>query len=508
MPVSTAVGLERRAKVVGYQLEKGNFGNLTENLPQRIAIFGQANTANQGSIDNTPFQFTSADEVGNKYGFGSQLHIIARIIRGLNSDIVGGIPTWIYPQLEAGGAAARVQTITVTGGPATAAGVIAVTINGRSIIDGFTLNVAIASGDAVGDIATKIRDAINNCLPCSVSATAAAGVVTCTTKWRGASAQNSNIEILTEDTVGMAYAVAQTQAAAGDSTAEINSSLALFGNAWNTIVVNPYLKATNALFEAVNGIPGVVPGTGRYGATTWKPFICFTGDVTADTVANVLNGLSNADATIVQCAAPNSKGWPFEAAANVAALVARQAQDEPHLDASEKTYLDMPIPIDEDEGVFGDYNNRDLLVKGGASTVIINAGKFQIEDLITTYAPAGENPPQFSYVRTLIQDFNFRYAILVKEQENVIGKAIIANDKIPRVSNTVKPDQWKGVLFKLYEELEEKSIIVDAEFSKANTEVAIGENNPDRFETSIDYKRSGFSRIASTTATAGFNLAG
>lgn len=506
MSVSTAVGLERKAKVVGYELQKGDFADTTPNLPMRMAIFGQANTANQSGLTNEPVQVTSADEVGTLFGFGSQLHQIMRIVRGQNSDIVGGIPTFIYPQVAPTGAAARIQTITVSGGPATAAGTIAVTVNGRSIIDGFTLVVSISSGDTTDVIAGKIADAINNCTPCSVSASAAAAVVTCTTKWQADAAQGSNIEIVTENSVGMAYAVVQTQAAAGDPSTEINQSLNLFGSAWNTIVINPYLKATNSLFESFNGVPGVTPGVGRYSATAWRPFICFTGDTTADTVANVTTGLDTSQATIVQCPAPNSQGWPFEAAANCAAIVARQAQDNPHLDASESAYLDMPIPADEDEGVFGDYNNRDLLVKGGASTVIINAGKFQIEDLVTTYAPSNENPPQFSYVRTLIQDFNVRYAVLILEQANVVAKAIIANDKIPRVQNTIKPDQWKGILFQMYDDLEERSIIVDADFSKENTTVAIGENNPDRFETAFFYKRSGFARIASTTATAGFNL--
>ena len=333
-----------------------------------------------------------------------------------------------------------------------------------------------------------------------------AGVVTCTTKWQADAAGGLNIEVLSEDTVGLSYAVAQTQAAAGDPSPEITSSLALLGSPWSTILVNPYLKATNTLFEQVNGVPGQVPGVGRYSAIDWKPFVCLTGDTTADTVANVLTGLDNDQATIVQCAAPNSNGWPFEAAANVAPLLARQAQDNPHLDVSDSLYPDMPIPENEDIGVFGDYNNRDLLVKGGASTVIINAGKYQVEDLITTYAPEGEFVPLFGYVRSLIQDWNVRYAVFVLEQENVISRALIENDQIVRAQNTIKPDQWKGILFQMFDDLSERALIVEPEFSKESVLVAIGETNPDRFETSFRYKRSGFVRIASTTVTAGFNL--
>ncbi len=58
--ISNAVGSERVAAVVGYELEKGSFQESSPNLPQRIAIFGQANTANQGGLTNEPVQVTSS----------------------------------------------------------------------------------------------------------------------------------------------------------------------------------------------------------------------------------------------------------------------------------------------------------------------------------------------------------------------------------------------------------------------------------------------------------------
>ena len=57
---SDAVGSERIAKIVGYKLAKGNFAESSPNLPQRIAVIGEANSANQGSLDLEPFECTSA----------------------------------------------------------------------------------------------------------------------------------------------------------------------------------------------------------------------------------------------------------------------------------------------------------------------------------------------------------------------------------------------------------------------------------------------------------------
>lgn len=503
--ISNAINSSQVAKVVGYQLKKGDFALSSPNLPQRIAIFGQANTANQGGLTNDPVQITSQEQAGNLFGYGSQIHIISRILRSINSDILGGVPTIVYPQLAPSGGVAAEREITVTGTAADKNGQISVLVNGRSVVDGFSLIITIASGDTPTDVAGKIRDAINASLPCPVTASAAAGVVTCSCKWVGEASEGLNIEIDTgDDALSLGYAIASTATGVGDSSTEISSSLALFADNWNTIVINPYAKSTNSLFEDFNGVPGEDPGTGRYAADVWKPFVCLTGNKAFDTVANVTTNLDQDQGTIVQCAAPNSNGWAFEAAANVAALLGQQAQENPALDVSGKTYLDMPIPADEQIGVYGDINDRDLLVKGGASTVTISAGSYIIEDLITTYAPTGETPPQFRYVRTLMQDFNVRYGYFLLEQREVLDKTIVASDQFVRQKDTVKPEEWAGVVYGYADDLAERAIISDPQFMKGSVQVGVSDTNPDRFETSFSYKRTGFVRIASTTATAGF----
>lgn len=507
MGASNAVGSERVAKIVGYELETFNALNETPNLPMSVAVFGQANTAQQGGLTNAPVQVTSEKDAGDLFGFGSQIHIQMRILRSRISDSMGGIPTWIYPQLAPGGGAAQVDDITVTVGPASAAAVHIVEINGRSNFDGASLEISIATGDAVADVATKIADAINNAPSCPVSAVATLGVVACTTKWVGESAAELDIVVNTQDNaVALVYAVTEDTAAAGDSSAEISASLALFGNQWNTIIVNPYPITRDSLFEDFNGVPGEVPATGRYAGIVFKPFACLRGSVISDTVANVVAGLDKDEATISQCPAPASKGWAAEAAANAGVLLARQAQDSPHLDVSGKSYPDMPVPSDNMAGVYDDYNNRDLIVKSGGSTVIILNGKYQIEDLITTYHPDNEVPPQFRYVRTLIQDWNIRFGYLLLEETNVVDKALVEDGVFVSVRNTIRPSQWIGILDKYFINQSERGIIVDPSFSTNSLQVQIGDTNPDRFETRFSYKRSGFTRIASTSAVAGFNF--
>lgn len=504
MAISNAVSTESASKVVGYELRKGNFQNETPNLPMRVAVFGQANTDKQTGLTNDPVEVISENEAGQLFGFGSQIHMLMRILRSRTSDLMGGIPTIVYPQLAPGAGVGQENTITVTGSPSASTEHI-LNVNGRGSFDGFSLAFPIVTTDTPTTIAIKIADKVNLATSCPVSAAAAAGVVTLTAKWIGLSTAEFGFEVdLQNKDVGMAYAVAQVAAGVGTSDTEINASLALFGNQWNTIVVNPYTQSSNALFEAFNGVPGAIPTTGRYKGEVFKPYVCLVGSLASDTIGNITTGLDKDQGTIVQCVAPNSKGIAAEAAANCAVLLARQAQDTPHLDISGMSYPDMPVPGDGLTGVFETYSGRDAVLKGGSSTVMLKNGKFEIQDFATTYHPDNENPPQFRYVRSLIQDWNVRYGYFLLEEVNVVDHAIIGNDQPSSVSGTIKPKQWIGILNGYFDSLTRRALIVEPEFSSESLIVGTSETNPDRFETSFPYKRSPYARISSTTVTAGF----
>lgn len=506
--ISNAIGAERVSRVVGYKILPGQFQEVGPNLPMRLSVLGQANTANQTGLTNAPVAVTSEQEAGNRFGFGSQIHIMMRILRARTGDTLGGIPTIVYPQLPASGAAAQVDTITVTGA-ATGAALHLIRINGRTIIDGDALSVSIASGDAVADVATKIADTINACNSCPVTASATLGVVTVTSKWQDITAGELTVVVDTQnEPVGLSYAVAEVTPGAGDSTTNVAASLALFGENWNTIVLNPYGKGLASTFETFNGVPGVENPSGRYLANVFLPLVALTGDKVSDTVANVTSGLNADQATLVQCPAPNSEGWSFEAAANFAVLFARQAQDNPAGTIAGRLLPDMPGPLNGNIGIYGTYNNRDAIVKEGGSTVTVQSSSnvYRIQDFVTTYHPVGQLPLQFSEVRNLIQDWNVRYTILLAEQIHVVDKTIVDDNEFTIVVNTVKPKQWRAVLNQAITDLSQRAIVTDIEFSVNSLNVGISSVNPNRFETFLRYKRTGVVKISSTTVEAGFNF--
>ena len=506
--ISTAIGTERLSRVSGYKIKKGFFSNVTPNLPQVIAVFGEANTANQSGLSLTKREVTSAQEAAEIYGYGSPIHLQMRILRPTNGDGVGGIPTIVFPQAEAENAFPASRTWTVLG-TATENATHIVVVNGRRGIDFQNYNFSVVKGDTANAIAEKMADAVNGVLSSPVIATVVTdGVIQFEAKWAGASSDSLNISVdNNQKDAGVTYA--ETGIDTGLGEPDLAPSLSQFGSDWITIVLNPYASEnstqTLSTLEQFNGFPDPTSPTGRYSATVFKPFVALYGQTISD--KNDLADLSEDSinqVTNVICPAPNSDGFPFEAAANVGALLARVAQDTPELDVNALSYPDMPIPNDNLIGDMAEYNNRDFLVKRGVSTVILENGAYQIQDLVTTYHPAGENPLQYSYVRNLFVDFNIKDGYDILERLNVKDKVLVEDAQVTDSKNSVKPKQWKAVVFDYFDDLAIAALIREPQFSKDSLQVQVNEINPNRFDTFFRYKRTGIARIESTDVEAGF----
>lgn len=499
---SDAVGLERISRIVGYKITKGNFATTTPNLPQRIAVLAEANTANQADLSLTPVQLTSAQQAGTLYGYGSPIYNIARILLPKSGGGVGGVPVIVYPQAVASGATSKIFEITPSG-VATDSGTHTLVIAGRSGVDGKFYDINIVAGDTTADINGKIYDAVSNMLgsPLLVSDTDYSVILE--SKWKGLTANDLSITIDDNDTdLGITYTFENVQSAS--ATPDISAALDLFGNDWNTIVVNSYGTVTSVMsaLELFNGIPDPTNPTGRFVGIVMKPFIALTGSVIDD--PSTITDARKSNVTIAICPAPLSKGLPMEAAANMAVLFSVVSQNTPHLDVAGRTYPDMPTPTVI--GSMANYNSRDSFVNKGCSTVDLNNNLYTVQDFVTTYHPVGETPPQFRYCRNLMLDFNVRFSYYLLEQINVVDHAIAEDADTVIVGSVIKPKQWKAILKAYATDLAKRCLIVDAAFMESSITVNLSTTNPDRIETFFRYKRSGYARISSTTAEAGFNF--
>jgi len=489
------------SRIVGYTIEKGNFNPNSPNLPQRIALLAEANTANQGALSLLAQQITSAKEAAAIGGYGSPIHIAARILFARQGGGVGSIPVYVYPQAEADGATEKVLEITPTG-VATGNGTHTLIIAGRDNVDGIFYNINIVSGDTTADITAKISDAVNNVLGCPAIGTDTDYVAILTSKWKGLTSQDLSVTVDTNNNdLGITYVVNETQA--GSGTPSIQAALDLFGNSWNTFVIDTYgTDQTLTTLEAFNGKPDPSNPTGRYTGIIWKPFVSIFGNVDDNPTSITdprLDELTNELAP-----APLSKGFKMEAAANLTVRHAVTANNTPHLDVIGLSYPDMPTP--DAIGSMAAYSSRDSFVKKGCSTVDLVSGKYQIQDPVTTYHPEGENPPQFRYTRNIMLDFNVRYGYYLLEQQFVVDHVIVNDTDNVSATKIIKPKMWKQIISAYADDLAKRGLIVDADFMKASIVVNISTSNPDRLQTSFSYKRSGVGRISDTVATAGFNF--
>lgn len=499
---SDAVGTERISSVVGYKLVGGNFATTSPNLPQRIALIGEANEANQASLDLSPKEGLTLKKVGELYGFGSPIYLAYRILKPVSGGGIGGIPVKIYPQAKASGATSKKYEIEPSG-TATGNGVHTIVLGGRKSLDGVNYDININTGDTQADITAKIEDAINAVLGAPASATSTDYLATVESKWKGLTANELTLSIDTNgNSLGITYTITSIQA--GSGTPSISTALSSFGDEWNTIVLNTYGTVSSVLtaLETTNGIPDIDTPTGRFATIVMKPFIAITGSVAED--PSTVTDSRSENVTIAIAPAPLSAGLPLEAAANMTVLYAVQAQNNPHLDVQEKSYPDMPTPLSI--GDMSDYDLRDAIVKKGCSTVNLEGGKYVVKDFVTTYHPSGEVVPQFRYVRNLTIDFNVYFGYHLLEATNVVAHAIADDNDIVDAPKVVKPKQWKAILNQYADDLANRALIVQSQFMKDSIIVNLSTVNPDRLETRFSYKRSGFTRIASTTAEAGFNF--
>ena len=511
MAKSTAVSLDRVSRVVGYKIKSGTFGGDTPNLPQRIAILAEANFDKQPILDETPFEFSDARAVGEKMGFGSPAHLIARILRPASGNLLGGIITEMYPVKSptSGATASSVSYDVAFGGSApTKTMTHYIVIAGRKYVDGQSYAFTVTPDDSEADVKQKMVDAVNAVLnaPVIAKVDSETGEFEISTKWTGQTGADLKMSIDTNgDDAGVIYS--EIAATAGAGLPDIDTALGYFGEKWNTLVVNSFGFDVADILENFNGVPDPLNPTGRYNPTDFRPFVALAG-TTVSTIADIAaltdKPERKSQVTNVLCPAPNSDGFSFEAAANMAASTALISQDYPHLGNGGRVYPDMPVPADGVIGEFGDYNGRDQIAKKGSSTVSLENGVYTVQDYFTTYHPDGEYPPKFRKVRDINVDWNLAFGWLIIMKRDIQDKAIIGDSVPVRVSETITPTQAKQLVYSFITEKAALALIADPEFSQDSVEVEINQTNPARLDIFFRYKRTSTADIVSTDAEVDF----
>lgn len=489
MALSTAVDLSAVARVVGIKTEFVNLrGGNVVNLPQRIAVFGQGNSAATYSTDK--YRVTSATQAAERYGFGSPIHLAVKQLLPSNGDGVGTIPVTIYP-LEDGVAAITAAGDITPSGAVTKAGVARVVVNNESS-QAFAINV----GDSVADLVTAITAAINAILDLPIIATDNSTEVSIASKWAGPSGNDLNIAIEGGEDTGVTFAI--TQPTGGAVNPDISGALAQMGNVWETMLLNCLDIADTAILDDFQ-----TEGEGRWGALVRKPFICFTGNTEADiNTAITVSDARKTDRINAQLVAPGSLDLPLVVAARQLARIAPLAQNNPPHDYGSRTADGLTPGSDSQQW---NYLQRDLAVKGGSSTIEVKDGVVNLSDIVTFYHPSGDPTPAYRYVVDIVKVtnilFNIDLRFAVPEWD---GAPLIPDDQATTNRSAKKPKMAVAAMASLIDQLALGAFISDPDFAKDNTLAAINDQNPKRLDVATTMKISGNTNIISVDFNWGF----
>jgi len=259
-------------------------------------------------------------EAAELFGVGSQAHLMCRAAITANAYL--HLSVIAMDDAEAGIAATGTMTVT---GPSAGIGVVEAQVAGQ------TVQIAVSLGDTAAAIAAELADKINGSPSLPVTATSAAGVVTLTSRNKGAAGNGIPIAA-TAATDGVAVAVTAMTGGAVDP--DITAALAAVFADGHHIICTPYADQTSltVLRRHLDAVSHALEQRGAVGVAAT------TGSLAS---ATTLAGLINSG-RITLAVAPGSVSLPCEVAAAYAAVIASEEDPARPLNTLALTGIDPP----------------------------------------------------------------------------------------------------------------------------------------------------------------------
>lgn len=473
------------SRVTGISVTPRNFnvGNASM-LPQRLVIIGQGNDSVAYSTDKYECD-GSAASVGERYGFGSPLHLAALQLFP-SSGAMATFPVSIVPVKKGdSGFVAAAGSITVTG-TATASAPVVVSVGGLDV------QVAVLKEATADDVATLIASAVNAELNSCVSASAASGVVTFTAKWSGAIGNRISLSVK-GDVAGLTFAA--TAFAGGMGTPAIAGALETIGDVvWETFILDTFDYKdgadASAQLEAFQ-----VWGEGRWSALEKKPVMVAHGCTDDYATRTAITDARPSDYINFLIESVGSPELPFVVAARGLLDILSTADTNPA-----QNYKGVLTGLKRGaDTVQESYTVRNQSVMKGASTNITNGSVAELNDIVTFYHPAGSGKfPIRRYVVDAVKLANVVYNLrLITESDEVKGAPLVPDEQVTSNPTAIQPKMFHTWLANLATSLGMAAIISDPEFTIKNIEVGIDSENPKRVNYTFPCKISGNVEVVS-----------
>lgn len=334
-------------------------------MRRRILLIGQRLTAGTVSA-GVLTRITRKEDGVNYFGRGSMLaQMIAAAVK-----VNPYTEMWALALDDLGAGVAATFTITVTGTP-TEAGTPYLYVGGRRVAIGVTTTSTPTT------IATAIAAAINADLDMPVTATSAAGVVTLTSRHKGAEGAGIDVRWNYYDGEKMPAGIVATIAAgtAGTGNPDVLTAIAAMSTGAYYTIVMPWSDTANmtAMESELQS---------RWGGMDMRAGHVFTFKAaTAAGLSTYGSARNSPHSTVIGL--NKSPTLPWVTAAQVAAAVEFSGGNDPAIPFRGIELPDVMAPAEADRFTM---TERNLILHDGISTIIFDeSGTAMIEQIVTTY---------------------------------------------------------------------------------------------------------------------------
>lgn len=374
MTIPFALFPQTKVPHVGVEITRGQSSTSLAVMPHKVLLIGQR--LSSGTVAAlTPTRVFTEEQAATYHGSGSPLHLMAK------SFLANNTSTELWTVSQAGTGSAAAGTIAV-GGPATAAGVIALYVAGQR------LAVDVATSDTANTIAAAIVAAIGAVASMPVTAAVNGGTpsqVDITAKATGAVGNAIDVRHSFRTGEGLPAGVTLTiTETTGGSTSEPNlaSVWAALGEEHYTFFVTHYTGAANLAVMRAELLDRWGP-VRQNGAVAWVAIgddhagLLATGDANNDEFLHIL-GVNE----------PGSAGRgalepPYQWIAAEAGQCSQALGLDPARPVQTLVLRGITAPSPADRFTFAE---NDALLKDGISTwTVTPAGEVMIQRAITTY---------------------------------------------------------------------------------------------------------------------------
>jgi len=478
------------SRVTGVEVSYKNFNiGASQKLPQRVAIIGVGNDDAVYSLDKFEIE-GNANDVGDRYGYGSPLHLTALQFYPLIGK-ASQFPVTVYPLAKANGAVPAEGAIEATG-TADKNGSGSVTIGGQKAL------FAIPKGTDADGALEIISSAINANLNMPVlTGTIGDGSLPIISKWSGASSDRIKIKIAA-NIPGLEFAI--TSMADGALDPNVTPALQKIGIVWETQILNTFDYADHDRLDIYQQW-----GEGRKSVEEKKMALICHGCTDPLAIRTAVTDIRLNDSSNYLIVSVNSDELPFVVAAKgMMNDIVTTANMNPA--QGYKGRLTGLHCGDDDKQE--NSTQRNSSVNKGSSTNIKTGNVAELCDIITFYHPQNEGKfPSYRYVVDAVKLQNIMFNVrLIMEADELKGAPLVSDDTRTTNPAAVSPKVIKGWFINLADSLGLEALISEPEFTKKNIKVWIDTENPKRVNVIFPVKLSGNVEISSTDIYFGFYL--